>query len=145
MPVCHKYDGCIDCKASAQERNRRWRAVHPEYAAQSTKLYREKYPERARASMKRWRESHREYLNEKSKADWPRRKQEKQSFVQEVVGTMCVDCGEDRIAALQYHHPGGNEPKKTLWRLGWNQLKDEVMNVIPLCATCHQVRHQEAA
>ncbi len=69
--------------------------------------------------------------------------QSKMDFVREVLGTECVDCPEDRLDAIQYHHPRGRKygHEHGLSALSWPRLKDEIMLMIPLCATCHQVRH----
>ncbi len=77
----------------------------------------------------------------------------KHSFVREVVGAECVDCGEDRQETIQYHH--AQEPstlprrqgsgRMSLFDLPWSALKDEVMKLVALCGNCHLVRHSEKA
>lgn len=75
-----------------------------------------------------------------------RYQQRKMDFVREILGTECVDCPEDRPEAIEYHHPHGRKytDAQGLSGLSWPRLKDEIMLLIPLCATCHRVRHRLA-
>ena len=70
-------------------------------------------------------------------------REDKMDFVREVAGAVCVDCGEDRPAALQYHHPGKRGNRGTLSNKKWEVLKEMVMHIVPLCGTCHNLHHRE--
>lgn len=72
---------------------------------------------------------------------------DKKAFVQEVVGTVCIECGEERPEAIMYHHPNGATERygmkqRPLLTFSWERLKDEVMCLIALCGTCHLMRHR---
>ncbi len=69
-------------------------------------------------------------------------RQRKRGFVVEVLGTACVQCCEDRDGAVEYHHPGGGGWRRGLYDHSWADLKEEVMNIIPLCGTCHNLAHR---
>ena len=87
---------------------------------------------------KKWRAENREKYTLQQR----RKYQEKLNFIREVVGTVCVDCTEDRPKAIQYHHPNGRSEKKAPTTFGWKGLKEEVMHLIAICATCHSLRHR---
>ena len=72
--------------------------------------------------------------------------QRKMNFVREVLGTVCVDCAESRPGAIEYHHPQGRDygHEHGLSGLSWPRIKKQIMLLIPLCATCHSVRHYQA-
>ncbi len=88
----------------------------------------------------RWRAANPERSRELNR----RYQQRKMAFVREVLGTECVDCPEDRPEAIQYHHPNGREygHEHGLSGLSWERIKEQIMLMIPLCATCHLVRHR---
>ena len=89
---------------------------------------------------RRWRENNREVAN----ASCRRISRDKRAFLAEVVGAACVDCGDDRPGAIQYHH--SEEPKSgrfQLINLSWPKLKEEAMHLIALCGACHGVRHHK--
>lgn len=70
---------------------------------------------------------------------------DKRAFLAEVLGTACVDCGDGRPGAVQYHHVNGRsrDVPPTLTNLSWPRLKEEAMTLIALCGACHGVRHQK--
>ena len=92
---------------------------------------------------RRWREANPERSRELNRQT----QRQKMDFVREILGTVCVDCAESRPEAIQYHHPHGRDygHKHGLSGLSWPRLKDQIMNIIPLCATCHSVRHVNSA
>jgi len=115
---CSKYDGCGTCKAYNRER---WRLHGSEYRVRTV------------AATKRLRDK-------------------KRVFMQEILGTSCVDCGESRQEALRYHHPNKNphplSRKKGGGRiptiqLTWPAFKEDVMELIVVCGTCHLISHGE--
>ena len=88
---------------------------------------------------RRWRLANLERSRELNR----RYQHRKMAFVREVLGTECVDCPEDRPEAIQYHHPHGRKygHEHGLSSLSWKRIKEQIMLMIPLCATCHTVRH----
>ena len=131
---------------AARESQRRYRNKNREALRIAARDYARRRvaenPERNTAQSRRWRAA-----NPKRDRALNRRIQHrKMDFVREVLGTECVDCPEDRPEAIQYHHPHGREygHKHGLSGLSWARLKDEIMLMIPLCATCHLVRHRLA-
>ena len=77
----------------------------------------------------------------------------KMEFVREIVGFCCINCGETREQAIQYHHPDGNTRPQPSYRgsgrtglrdLSWKVLKEDVMTLIPLCGSCHLLQHRKA-
>lgn len=70
----------------------------------------------------------------------------KRAFIEEVLGTICIDCGDDRPGAVEYHHPNGRNHQRAspaLTSLSWYDLGEEIMNLLALCGACHKVRHYE--
>ena len=114
----HTRDGCDDCHQYDREYRRYWRQT---------------YPEKYRAMVEKKRPA----MN----LGTARLRTEKREFVREVVGSSCVDCGEDRLSAIRYHHPHVRTTHESPSRLSWSALKDEVMHLIALCGTCHNLRH----
>ena len=75
---------------------------------------------------------------------------DKKLFIQEVLGTGCVDCAEDRAEVIEYHHPKGEVTPTGRKRIGpaamgWERLKEEIMHLIAICANCHMLRHHGQA
>lgn len=70
---------------------------------------------------------------------------DKRAFLHEVLGTACVDCGDDRSGAVQHHHVNGRsrDVPPTLTDLSWPRLEEEAMTLIALCGACHGVRHHK--
>lgn len=70
---------------------------------------------------------------------------DKRAFLAEVVGSACVDCGDARLGAVQYHHANGRnrDVPAALTSLSWEALREEAMQLIALCGACHGVRHHE--
>lgn len=126
----HTQDGCERCLKYDRER---------------AKLRAKANPAARRAIVQRYREKHREAYNARYRIHNARRRDDKKEFVREVVGSVCVDCGEDRPAAIEYHHPNGRESAKSPENLSWKSLKDDVMSLVALCGTCHNLRHRGVA
>ncbi len=127
---------------AAVERMTRWRAANPERDAENNRraasAYYDRDPERRR---KQWRNSH-ERHREASRRSVRRGRHDKRAFLAEVVGASCVDCGDDRAGAVEYHHPYGKPKGQVpLTHLSWKNLRDEAMKLIALCGACHGVRH----
>ena len=137
----------------ATERTRRWRAKYPEkYQAQKDRL-RERYLSdssyREQEQIRSREYGHDRYVNDAKWADNKRRtlrqsRRRKRAFLAEVVGAACVDCGDDRPGAVEYHHPGGKDKGQVpLTHLSWKKLEEEAMHLIALCGACHGVRHHK--
>ncbi len=112
--------------------------MHPEASRLSVQKWKAKSKDAISRYRKKWLAENREKVLLQQR----RKYQEKLDFIREVVGTVCVDCTEDRPAAIQYHHPNGRSEKKAPTLCGWEKLKEEVMHLIAICATCHSVRHR---
>lgn len=130
-------------KRNATERTRRWRESNPEKAlALGRSLYQNSPTTRAKAKARsqRWYASNKE----QARATVRSGRQDKRAFLAEVVGAGCVDCGDDRDGAVEYHHPDGKTKGQVpLTHLSWDNLKDEAMKLIALCGACHGVRHHK--
>ena len=89
---------------------------------------------------RRWTDAHREQARRTVREGRYR----KRAFLAEVVGAACVDCGDDRPGAVEYHHPGGKDKGQVpLTHLSWKKLEEEAMHLIALCGACHGVRHHK--
>ena len=124
------HNGWRVCRSCNVVKSRRYRQLHPEIVSEKQRMY--------RATHKDQRREYRRHLYE-----------DKREFIKEVVGEICVDCAEDRPNSIEYHHPQGNlRAKESQWRrgglfhLGWEDLKEEIMSLIVLCGTCHNLRHR---
>lgn len=56
----------------------------------------------------------------------------------------CIECGEDRTAALVYHHENPDEKKFSVSNPSGHSLeeiKEELEKCVLLCANCHMVEH----
>ena len=140
-PPGHRRDGCTRCVA---------------YERQYGLTYYQSHREEKKAAAREYNKAHRRERNAYA-LEWKRRNpkknqairlrhyqtstSEKREFIREVVGAVCVDCGEDRIGALEYHHPDGRGNHQSLIQKGWQALKEEVMHIIALCGSCHNIRH----
>ena len=53
----------------------------------------------------------------------------------------CVDCGETRVACLEFDHVRGEKKDKisTVINYGWKALKEEIEKCEVRCANCHAV------
>ena len=123
---------------------RQWRLDNPERARELNrrvgKAWGKRNPEKVLAKDRRWKDSHRE----QARATVRRGRQDKRAFRAEVVGAGCVDCGDERPGAVEYHHPyGKSKGQVPLTHLSWEALKDEAMKLIALCGACHGVRHHK--
>jgi len=99
-------------------------------------IYRANLKERA----KKWYENNKD----QARAAVRRGRRDKRAFLAEVVGPSCIDCGDDRTGAVEYHHPHGKKKGQVpLTHLSWEALKEEAMNLIALCGACHGVRHHK--
>lgn len=59
-------------------------------------------------------------------------------------GKSCMDCGNDDIRVLEFHHrdPSEKEGKiGTMLAGGWEKLLIEVAKCDIVCANCHILRH----
>ena len=130
-------------KQKAVERTKLWREDNPERARELGRSLYQKNPvirAKSKARAKRWYEAHKE----ESRAMVRRGRRGKRTFLAEVVGAACVDCGDDRPGAVEYHHPGGKDKGQVpLTHLSWKKLEEEAMHLIALCGACHGVRHHK--
>lgn len=95
---------------------------------------------RSSETSRRWRVANPERSRELNR----HYQQRKMDFVREVLGTVCVDCAESRPEAVHYHHPNGrgsDSDGRSLSARSWAKIKEAMMQLIVLCATCHEVRH----
>ena len=134
----------ISAKQNATERTKLWRVDNPEKARvqsrKDSRAYFERDPEGRR---KQWRDSRGRHL-EQSRRSVREGRYRKRAFLAEVVGAACVDCGDDRPGAVEYHHPGGKDKGQVpLTHLSWKKLEEEAMHLIALCGACHGVRHHK--
>ena len=70
------------------------------------------------------------------------RYQEKRRFLVDYLQNHpCVDCGETRVACLEFDHVMGEKKDKisTVINYGWKALKDEIEKCEVRCANCHAV------
>lgn len=124
----HRYDSCVDCKVAQRVRNRKYYQSHKSESVAYAREWALRNPEKRREVQRR--------SNQKTNG-------KKLEFVREIVGGTCVDCGENRMAAIEYHHPSvGHEGQPSFISRSWPVLKEEVMRVIALCGTCHNLRHR---
>ena len=135
-------------RKNATERTRRWRADNPERAhvldQSSAEAARSLYQRDPKVRAKVKARSHQWYLDhtDRARATVRRGRRDKRAFLAEVVGTACVDCGDERPGAVEYHHPyGKTKGQVPLTHLSWKKLRDEAMKLIALCGACHGVRH----
>ena len=129
-------------RQAAVERTRRWRAANPERARTLNrrvgKAWGKRNPDKVLAKDRRWKNANRE----QARATVRRGRRDKRAFLAEVVGAACVDCGDERAGAVEYHHPNGKPRGQVpLTHLSWEKLGDEAMKLIALCGACHGVRH----
>ncbi len=111
-----------ECSLSpASARVKRWRQANPEKYREQQRRYAERHPDILLAKDRRWKDAHREQ-SRRSVRDGRRRKR---AFLAEVVGAACVDCGDDRPGAVEYHHPGGKDKGQVpLTHLSWDRLRE---------------------
>ncbi len=132
---------CLLNPASA--RTKRWREENREqYLASTRSLYQRDSKIRAKAKAR----SHQWYLDhtDRARATVRRGRQDKRTFLAEVVGAACVDCGDERPGAVEYHHLNGKEKGQVpLTHLSWEALREEAMKLLALCGACHGVRHHK--
>lgn len=125
-----------ECRECRRAHSREWLKAHPEVRrAGGRRFYeaRKTSPER----YAQYRTHMRTYAGQL--------RHEKRDFLREVLGTACVDCGDDRPGAVQYHHVHGRarDVHPTLTNLSWPKLKEEAMVLIAICGACHGVRHHK--
>lgn len=58
----------------------------------------------------------------------------------------CIECGESRPKALEFHHVNPATKKESIYDMVHNKcsidnIKEEMDKCIVLCANCHRVRH----
>ena len=124
----------------ASLRVKRWRKANPEKYRDQQRRHRAKHPEVHQAKDARWKEANRDQARRSVREGRYR----KRAFLAEVVGAACVDCGDDRPGAVEYHHPGGKDKGQVpLTHLSWKKLEEEAMHLIALCGACHGVRHHK--
>ncbi len=132
----------VSYRHAAVERTRSWRAANPDRARangrRNSQAYYARDPERGRKQSRDSKTRHRET----SRRSVREGRYRKRAFLAEVVGAGCVDCGDDRPGAVEYHHPDGKSKGQVpLTHLSWDKLGDEAMKLIALCGACHGVRH----
>ena len=131
------------CRACQRVFSRRYREKNLEATRTRARDYaRQRWarePEVMVENARRWRSKNRARSQELNRRYLHR----KLAFIYEVLGTACVDCGDDRPGAVQYHHPDGRGDDRSLTARSWAEIKDEIMKVIPLCGACHGVRHHK--
>ena len=100
---------------------------------------------KGKAQSQKWHANNRE----SGLASTHRQVAKKKEFIREILGTACVDCGDDREEVIDWHHPPGYEPPRrksgsriAMTALSMPDLADELMRVIVLCASCHALRHR---
>lgn len=127
----------------ASVRTKRWREENRErYLAYEHARYQGDPAVRAKSKARahRWYKAN----TEQARATIRRGRQDKRAFLAEVVGAACVDCGDARPGAVEYHHPGGKDKGQVpLTHLSWGALKKEALHLIALCGACHGVRHHK--
>lgn len=122
----------------ASARVKRWRAANPEKYRKQQHDYYVRHSEENKTRATKYYAAHKE----QARATVRRGRRDKRAFLAEVVGAACVDCGDDRAGAVEYHHPGGKPKGQVpLTHLSWEVLKDEALKLITLCGACHGVRH----
>ncbi len=134
----------VAAKRNAVKRTRQWRAAYPDkHRAQWLHRYAnssEEQRERGLAYSNAWKNTHRE----QARATVRNGRRDKRAFLAEVVGAACVDCGDDRPGAVEYHHPDGKaKGQPPLTHLAWPKLRKEAMTLIAICGACHGVRHHK--
>ena len=127
----------------ASARTKRWREQNRErYLSYERARYRGDPAVRAKSKARahRWYKENTEHARRSVREGRYR----KRAFLVEVVGAACVDCGDDRPGAVEYHHPGGKEKGQVpLTHLSWDRLREEALHLIALCGACHGVRHHK--
>ncbi len=110
---------------------RQWRIDHRDQYLSTHKRYgkqwRENNPDKARE------QDHRRYLSLKTR---------RLVILREQIGTVCAQCGEGRVAALEYHHKDGSGAGGNLLAMSWAQFNKELPVLQALCGTCHNIQHR---
>ena len=116
--------------------------------------YLEEPPQELEISLEKWKdlsyhqqyyranEEQRQSIRESAKRN---RQRNKKWFEEIKSDSECEKCGEDRNAALDFHHT--EDKKDTLSKMVMNmysieKLEEELEKCVPLCANCHRVLHQ---
>ena len=97
---------------------------------------------------------HQYYLNNKesyrkaSKKAKPGHLLRKKLWFQELKGSLvCIKCGENHIACLDFHHRDPNEKEMgisyTLYKWGKKRIMAEIEKCDVLCSNCHRKFHFE--
>ncbi len=125
----HALSLCEQCYH--REYKRRWRVAH-----------RNQYLSTQRRCKTQWRINNPEKAKAQDQRRYRRVKAKRLAILRERVGTICADCGEDRPAALEYHHKDGSGRGRALGSMTWKQFNKEFPTLQVLCGTCHNIRHR---
>ena len=87
----HALGLCAQCYG--REYTKRWRTAN-----------RDRWLSRMRRYGAQWRAKNPAKIRAQKQRQYQRKKAKRLAIIQEQVGSVCVDCGEDRPAALEYHH-----------------------------------------
>ena len=100
-----------------------------------------KVKEQERLRTARWRERH----PDKYRESYERSHTEKKRIIDEGRSGGCVECGENRLPCLDYHHRGGKADKlgdmAHMRRFSLEKLRAEIAKCDVLCANCHRWHH----
>ena len=115
------------CKACDRERMQRKRK-DPEYLRQGADR------------MARWRERNPDVNRER----WQQSHAEKKQILDDARRGGCIECGEDRLPCLDFHHRDPSEKDGAIAemrRFGKQRLLAEIAKCDVLCANCHRWHH----
>lgn len=100
--------------------------------------------EKRRASSRRHYERNAEAMKERSRNF---RATRKKAWMEYKRTLKCVKCGENHLAALDFHHvvkdPSNRPINQLLKNSAYGKLEEELKKCIVLCANCHRKHHYE--
>lgn len=127
-------------RARARERNRRYRAQHPDRIREARRRWQQNNPEKVREANRRARARD----PEKYRAQVRRHRLRNKQFIDEAKSVPCADCGGTfPLACMDFDH-NGNEKLADISRMhnyGQEKLLAEIAKCDVVCANCHRIRH----
>lgn len=111
---------------SAGIRQKKCKKCHQLYVAEHYQKNKETYVQRAIQSSAKYYDRNRKFLDEYRS------------------NLKCIQCGEDHISTLDFHHVDSTEKDFTVAAFGSKSIKrieEEIKKCVVLCANCHRKLH----
>lgn len=133
---------CPDCGKTKQ--HHALELCYPCWYRQWKRKWRERNKEHCliveRAQAKRWYAANPDKRRAQNQRRYQKQKTRRLSILAEQVGAACIECGEDRAGAIEYHHTKKKEAGN-LYAMSWHQFRIELPKLVALCGTCHNLKH----